>query len=66
MAVICYGRYKFVTVSLPERLSNGRFTFETAVVKPPPASRSGLKYPLKLLESAIYDSFSRRRRWAWL
>jgi hypothetical protein len=30
MAVL-YGRYKFVTVSLPKRLRNGRFTSETAV-----------------------------------
>jgi hypothetical protein len=28
---VTYSRYKFVAVSLPERLSNGRFTSETAV-----------------------------------
>jgi hypothetical protein len=28
---VAYNRYKFVTVSLPKRLCNGRFTSETAV-----------------------------------
>jgi hypothetical protein len=28
---VTYGRYKCVTVSLPERFRNGRFTSETAV-----------------------------------
>jgi hypothetical protein len=28
---VTYNRYKFVTVSLPERFRNGRFTSETAV-----------------------------------
>jgi hypothetical protein len=27
---VTYGRYKFVTVSLPKRFRNGRFTSETA------------------------------------
>jgi hypothetical protein len=27
---VTYERYKFVTVSLPKRLRNGRFTSETA------------------------------------
>jgi hypothetical protein len=31
MAVACYSRYKFVTVSIPKRFRNGRFTSETAV-----------------------------------
>jgi hypothetical protein len=31
MAVTTYNRYKFVTVLLPKRLRNGRFTSETAV-----------------------------------
>ena len=54
---VAYSRYKFVTVSLPKRFRNGRFTSETAVLK---------KNPLELLESSICNSFSRRRRWAWL
>ena len=28
---VTYSRYKFVTVSLPKRFRNGRFTSETAV-----------------------------------
>jgi hypothetical protein len=48
MAVPYYNRYKFVTVSIPKRLRNGRFASETATW-----SRSGLKYPLELLESSI-------------
>jgi hypothetical protein len=28
---VAYGRYKFVTVSIPKRLRNGRFNSETAV-----------------------------------
>jgi hypothetical protein len=40
--------------------------FSVSEVKPPPGSRSGLKNPLELLEISIYNSFSRRRRWAWL
>jgi hypothetical protein len=28
---VTYNRYKFVTVSLPKRFRNGRFTSETAV-----------------------------------
>jgi hypothetical protein len=28
---VAYSRYKFVTVSLPKRFRNGRFTSETAV-----------------------------------
>jgi hypothetical protein len=28
---VTYSRYKFYTVSLPKRLRNGRFKFETAV-----------------------------------
>jgi hypothetical protein len=68
---VTYNRYKFVTASLPKRFRNGRFTSETAgaavsKLKPPPGSRSGLKNPLELLESSIYNSFSRRRRRAWL
>jgi hypothetical protein len=63
---VTYSRYKFLTVSLPKRLRNGRFTSETAVLFKPPGSKSGLKYPLELLESSIYDSFSMRGRWAWL
>ena len=43
-----YKRYTLVTVS---------------EVKWPPGSRSGLKYPLELLESSIYNCFSRRGRW---
>jgi hypothetical protein len=35
---ITYNRYKFVTVSIPKRLRDGRF-------------RSGLKYPLELLRN---------------
>jgi hypothetical protein len=27
---VTYSRYKFVTVSLPKRFRNGRFTYETA------------------------------------
>ena len=50
---VAYNRYKFLTVSLPKRLRNGRFTSETAALKPPPGSRSGLKHPLELLESSI-------------
>jgi hypothetical protein len=30
---VTYSRYKFVTVSLPKRLRNGRFTSETAVLR---------------------------------
>jgi hypothetical protein len=67
---VTYSRYKFVTVSIPKRFRNDRFTSETAVavseLKPPPESRSGLKNPLGLLESPRYNGFSRRRRWAWL
>jgi hypothetical protein len=29
---VTYSRYKFVTVSLPKRFRNGRFTSETAVL----------------------------------
>jgi hypothetical protein len=54
---VTYSRYKFVTVALPKRLCNGRFTSETAVrrfqkpeVKPPPGSRSTKTNPLELLE----------------
>jgi hypothetical protein len=62
-----YGRYKRVTVSLLKRLPSGFCASETAVeLKPPPGSRSGLKYPLELLESLRYNSFLRRRRRAWL
>jgi hypothetical protein len=35
-------------------------------LKPSLGSRSGLKNTLELLESSRYNSFSRRRRWAWL
>ena len=28
---VSYNRYKFLTVSIPKRLHNGRFTFEIAV-----------------------------------
>ena len=31
-----------------------------------PVPRSGLQHPLKLLETSRYNSFSRRRRRAWL
>jgi hypothetical protein len=54
-------RYKpiLIVVSLLElkRLRNGRFFSETAVIfleaKPPPASGSGLKYPLEAGTSII-------------
>jgi hypothetical protein len=36
--------------------------FAVSEVKPPPGSRSGLKNPLRLLESTRYNSFSRRGR----
>jgi hypothetical protein len=51
---------KFLSVSLPKP--------PTAVseLKLPPGSRSGFKNPLGLLESSRHNSFSRRRRWAWL
>jgi hypothetical protein len=62
MAVAYYNCHKFVTV-----LRNGCFTSEKrrpavseAKPPPPPASRSGFKYPLKLLENSSYNSFSRR------
>ena len=44
---------------------NGRVT-AVLEVKPPSGSRSGLKNPLGLLEGSRYNSFLRRRRWAWL
>jgi hypothetical protein len=59
MAVIIYNRYKIVTVSLPKRLRNGRFTSETTVRRF--QKRNGhldsealKKIPLQLLESSIY------------
>jgi hypothetical protein len=53
-----HGRYMTVT---PERALAA-----VSEVKSSPGSRSGLKYPLGLLESSRYNSFSRRRRWEWL
>jgi hypothetical protein len=49
---VTYSRYKFVTVSLPKRFRNGRFTSETATW-----IQKYLKNPLVLLESSIYNSF---------
>jgi hypothetical protein len=68
---VTYSRYKFVTVSLPKQLRNGRFTSETAVRRFQKRNRQldpeALKTnPLELLESSRYNSFSRRGRWAWL
>ena len=51
MAVIC-SRYKFVTVSLLKQL---RSLTAVSLLKPPSGSRSGLKYPLRLLESSTVD-----------
>ena len=71
---ITYNRYNFLTVSLLERLRNGHFTSKTAarhfrsetvtwIQKP-----DFFKYPLEFLRQLciLYNSFSRRRRWAWL
>jgi hypothetical protein len=69
---VTYGRYKFLTVSLPKRLHNGRFTSETAVrrfqklnrnLDPEVIKKKSVETSRKL---SIYNSFSRRRRWAWL
>jgi hypothetical protein len=72
---VTYGRYEYVAVSLPKRFRNGRFNSETAVQRfqkrnghlyPEVPSVWTLKNPLGLLEGSRYNSFSRRRRWAWL
>ena len=58
---VAHSRRKSLTVSLPKRFRNGRFTSETTTW-----IQKYLKNPLGLLESPIYNSFSRRRQWAWL
>jgi hypothetical protein len=66
---VTYNRYKYATASLPKRLRDGRFASENTAVleaKRSPGSRSGFKYPLELLESSRYNSFSKRGRRAWL
>ena len=62
MAVAC-DRYKFVTVSLPKRLRDGRFTSETATWI---QKWFKISAGASTVESFIYNSFSRRGRWAWL
>jgi hypothetical protein len=68
-------QYKFLTVSITKRLRNGRFTSGTAGgCRSETATwiQEWLKksLELELLESSrhgmIDNSFSRRRRWAWL
>ena len=58
-----YNRYKFVTVSPPKRLRNGRYTSETVVRRF--QKRNGhldpdvvkkLRWTLELLESSRYNS----------
>jgi hypothetical protein len=55
---------EFLTVSLPKRLRKGRFNSETTTW-----IQKWFKIPAgtsELLKSSIYNSFSRRGRWAWL
>jgi hypothetical protein len=64
-----YSRYKFAAESLLKRLRNGRFASETSRtavsgVKRSPGSKSGLKQPLGLPKSSMFNSFSRRVRCA--
>jgi hypothetical protein len=77
--VVPYNRYKFVAVSIPKRLRNGRFNFETAVRR---AACGGFRSEIatwiqkrfwfKISAGASrkpyfrYNSFLRRVRWAWL
>jgi hypothetical protein len=68
MAVTC-NRHKFVTVSILIRLHNGRFTSETAAQRF--QKRSGhldpeVVYNTRWKFYSLYNSFSRRGRWAWL
>jgi hypothetical protein len=63
---VTYIAAKFLAVSLPKRLCNGRFTSggfrsETVIW-----IQNWLKNTLGLLEGPRYNIFSRRRRWAWL
>jgi hypothetical protein len=48
---VAYSRYKFVTVSLPKRFRNGRFTSENATW----IQKYFKKNPLELLESSRYS-----------
>ena len=52
---VTHSRYKFITVSILERSHNDRFTSAVSEAKPPPGSRSGIKYPLGLLGSSRYN-----------
>jgi hypothetical protein len=53
---VAYGSYKFVTVSLPKLLRNGRFTSETAARRF--QKRNGY------LDPEVVGLLERRRRWA--
>jgi hypothetical protein len=63
---VTYDRYKFVTVSLPKRFRNGRAAVSEAKRETATWIQKYFKNPLELPESSGYNSFSRRRRRAWL
>jgi hypothetical protein len=73
MSFAYLSRYKLVTVSLPKQFRNGRFNPENALrrfqkrnrhLDPEALYKIRCRWPLELLESSRYNSFSRRGRGA--